>query len=253
MAMTRKEFIESLRKYYLLIIGAVCLFFAAVSPLLAYYTPIIVEWTLAGTEIEMDLGMGDPTAYDAWSQYFANIGQMGLLALAVVYGGLTANEIKKGTIINLLTKGLSRGTAIFAKLTAAAAVWTVCYLPGIFICHFITLYLWDSYEMHNIFLAFFPIWLFGVFLLALVIFGGVWLKSMIGALLTAAVTVIVLGMISFIPNVGKYNPAALAFDGLYQLTAQKGAGDILPAVIICAALIAALTAGSVIIFNKKQI
>ncbi|MDR0326232.1 MAG: ABC transporter permease [Oscillospiraceae bacterium] len=251
-AFCNKEFMESVRTYKLFIMGAVFLLLGMMSPLLARFTPAILE-AVAGEMPEMVIIIPEPSAYDSWLQFFSNIGQMGLLALVIVFSGLTAGEIGKGTVINMLTKGLSRGTVIFSKLSAAAAIWTVCYLLSILAAFAYTAYFWGAHETHHVFLSFFSMWLYGILLIAFVIFGGILTASIYGSMLLTGGVVVVMMLINILPGARPYNPITLSGENALLLTAQRTVSDFAPALIVCAALILLLTAGSVAVFNKKQL
>jgi len=252
-AFTKKEFTENLRTYKFLIMVVVFLIFGAMSPLLAKFTPELLKMSGLSASAASALGVGTPTMIDSWAQFFKNVGQLGLLVVAIVFSGIMANEFTKGTLINMLTKGLKRSTVIFSKLTVAVTVWTLAYLLCLGTCWGYTAYYFAKIGMSNVFISFFSLWLFGVLLIALLIFGGVMFKGILGSLLTAGGAVVVLSIINIIPKFQKYNPATLSGDSMSLLTAHKALSDVLPATIICGVLILLLVTASIWVFRKKQV
>lgn len=246
----KKEFTENLRTYRLFIMGAVFLLFGFMNPAIAKIMPEIVK---AATPAGMEINIPTPTALDSWAQFFKNVGQTGLLVLVIVFCGIMANEFSRGTLINVLTKGMKRSTVIFSKLTMAVIIWSLSYLLCFAVSYFYTAYFWKMDVMNHVFLTFFSLWLYGVLLITLVIIGGILFKSIYGSLLLTGGAVVAMSLINIAPKLQKYNPITLASGNMSLLTAQKAVSDFTPAVIICAALIIALTAASVAIFNKKQI
>jgi len=105
----------------------------------------------------------EPTAYDAWAQFFKNATQMGLFVMVILFSGVLSSELSKGTLINLLTKGLSRTAVILSKYTCMVSVWTI----SISLCFGLT-YGYTAYLSHKVkhqiccFLCF-GLWLFGLF------------------------------------------------------------------------------------------
>ncbi|MBK8434017.1 MAG: hypothetical protein IPL28_23205 [Chloroflexi bacterium] len=80
---------------------------------------------MASMAIEgVSITVPEPTAVDAYSQLFKNLTQMGMIVLLLVFGGMLSNEIARGTLLNMLTKGLSRHAVILAKYTVALLLWT---------------------------------------------------------------------------------------------------------------------------------
>ncbi|WP_222860725.1 hypothetical protein [Paenibacillus antibioticophila] len=64
----------------------------------------------------MTLTIAEPTALDAWIQFFKNTSQMGLILIVILFSGILGTELTRGTLINMLTKGLSRHAVILSKL-----------------------------------------------------------------------------------------------------------------------------------------
>lgn len=245
-AFVKKECIENIRTYKAFIMAAVFLLFGFMSPALAKLTPEIAKMS------KIQMTIPTPTALDSWAQFFKNVGQLGLIVLVVVFCGLMAHEFSRGTLINMLTKGLNRSTVILSKFTVATVIWTLSYLICLAVCYFYTAYFWKMSGMHHVFLSFFSMWLFGVLLISLVLLGGVLLKDVLGSLLFAGGASVVMMLINIAPKLQKYNPGTLASGNMALLTAQKNISDFVPAVIICAAFIILFIAASIVAFNKKQ-
>lgn len=249
-AFTKKEFTENLRTYKLMIMIVVFLIFGVMSPLFAKFTPEILK--AAGLDASA-LGMGMPTAIDSFAQFFKNVGQLGLLVLVIVFSGIMANELSKGTLINILTKGMKRSAVILSKFTMATVIWTVSYLLCLAVTYAYTAYYFTIENTSNVFLTFSSMWLFGVLLVAIVILGGVLFKSIYGSLLLTGGIVVVMMIVNIAPKLQKYNPITLSSDNMQLITAQKAALDFIPAVIICAVLTIVSVIVSIMIFNKKQL
>ena len=249
-AFTKKEFIENLRTYKLMIMIVVFLIFGVMSPLFAKFTPEILK--AAGLDASA-LGVGTPTAIDSFAQFFKNVGQLGLLVLVIVFSGIMANELSKGTLINILTKGMRRSTVILSKFIMATVIWTVSYLLCLAVTYAYTAYYFTIENISNAFLAFSSMWLFGVLLIAIVILGGVLFKNVYGSLLLTGGIVVVMTIVNIAPKLQKYNPITLSSDNMQLIMAQKATSDVMPAVIICAVLTIVSVIASIMIFNKKQL
>ena len=249
-AFTKKEFTENLRTYKLMIMIVVFLIFGVMSPLFAKFTPEILK--AAGLDASA-LGVGTPTAIDSFAQFFKNVGQLGLLVLVIVFSGIMANELSKGTLINILTKGMRRSTVILSKFIMATVIWTVSYLLCLAVTYAYTAYYFTIENISNAFLAFSSMWLFGVLLIAIVILGGVLFKNVYGSLLLTGGIVVVMTIVNIAPKLQKYNPITLSSDNMQLIMAQKATSDVMPAVIICAVLTIVSVIASIMIFNKKQL
>jgi len=250
LAFTKKEFTENLRTYKLMIMTVVFLIFGVMSPLFAKFMPEILK--AAGLDASA-LGIGAPSATDSFAQFFKNVGQMGLIVLVIVFCGIMANEFSKGTLINILTKGMKRSSVILSKFTMSVVIWTVSYLLCLAVTYAYTAYYFDIGHLSNAFLAFFSMWLFGVFLIALLILGGVLFKNIYGSLLLTGGIVVVMMIVNVVPKLHKYNPTTLSGSNLQLIMGQKAASDFIPAVIVCACLTVAAVIASIMAFNKKQV
>jgi ABC-2 type transport system permease protein len=249
-AFSKKEFYESSATFRIHILFAVFLIFGIMSPLLAKLTPEIIK-SLGDTGVIIQVP--EPTALDSWAQFFKNIGQMGILVIVIMFCGIMSNELSKGTLINLLTKGLKRNTVILSKFFVATILWLLAYLLCLGVCFAYTAYFWDIGDMNNALLAFAAPWLFGEFIIALLIFGGTIFGNIYGSLLSCLSMVIVLNIASIFPKTAEFNPITLSGGTLSLLSRAGKPEDFIPAVIICLALTVGLVVASMVIFNKKKV
>ena len=119
-AFFKKEMMENLRTYKFLILALVFLALGIMSPLSAKYLPDLVAAFLPEGA---NLGIGEPAILDSWAQFFKNVPQIGLIVLVILFSTMLSAEFTKGTLVNFVTKGLSRSGVILAKSTAALLIW----------------------------------------------------------------------------------------------------------------------------------
>ncbi|MDR2156249.1 MAG: ABC transporter permease subunit [Clostridiales Family XIII bacterium] len=249
LAFSKKEFHESAATFRLYILLGLFVMFGMMSPLLAKLTPEIIK-SLGDTG--MMISVHEPTSLDAWAQFFHNVGQMGMLVLIIVFCGTMSNELSKGTLVNLLTKGMKRHTVIASKMFASSVLWTFAYLLCFGAGFAYTAYFWDIGELPHALLAFAAPWLFGELLLATHVFGGTLFGNIYGSLLSCIGAVILMNLLSILPGASKYNPVTLSGGTLPLLSGAGKPSDFIPAVLICAAAVVLLTAGSIVMFNRKK-
>jgi ABC-2 type transport system permease protein len=249
-AFVKKEFSEGLRTYKIFILAMVYLLFGFMNPIVAKVTPDLLK-TLMPEGITIN--MPDPSAIDSWAQFFKNISQMGLLVLVIIFSGLVANEFDKGTLVNLLTKGLSRSTVILAKFSSAVVVWTFCYGLCFVVTDVYTAYFWSMAGISNLFLSVFGLWLFGILLIALIIFGGVLFKTVYGSMLLTGGVVVLMMVINIAPKLQKFNPATISSSNVALLTTQTTNADFISASLVCCGAIIVLVIASIFVLDRKQI
>ncbi|MCL2735459.1 MAG: hypothetical protein FWD75_02370 [Propionibacteriaceae bacterium] len=247
----KKEVLESWRTYRLVIMLVAFIALGVLSPLLAKLLPDLLSGTDLGNGIILQ--MPPATALDSWTQYFKNIGQMGVLILVIVFCGVTGTELSKGTLTTILAKGMRRSTVILAKFSVATVIWTLSFVVSLAVTYAYTVYYWGSGPLPHALLAFGSLWVFGVLLIACMVLGGILLSTIYGALVAVAVVVVAGNLVALSPATAPYNPISLAGGTVALLDGSKTTGDFLPAVWISLALILVLLGASVAVFDKKQV
>jgi len=225
-AFLKKELLESMRTYKTFVLMMIFIIFGILNPVMAKVMPELLEALLPEG---MTITIEEPKALDSWMQFFKNGAQTGMIILTVVFSGLMAGELSKGTLINMLTKGLKRRTVILAKFTGALLQWTVAYGASFLITYGYTSYFFPPEQLPHLALAIMAMWVFGLILLALVIFGGLLFKNIYGALLTTGSAVLVMTLLSLFPKVKPYNPMTLVSDNVALLMGEAMARDMFSA------------------------
>ncbi len=249
-AFTKKEMMESFRTYKFYILGVVFLLFGFMNPIIAKVMPDLLSSLLPEG---MNITMSPPTALDAWSQFFKNGSQMGIMILVVIFSGIMAGEFSKGTLVNILTKGMARPTVIFSKLTAATVQWTVSYLLCVSVTYGYTAYFWTMEGVNHLFLSLFGLWLFGELAIGLVILGGILFKNLYGSLLFTGGIIVLMTMLSILPQTSAYNPITLSSANMGLLTGGYEISKFVTASVATFVCLVVSILISVVVFNKKQV
>ena len=245
----KKEFTEQVRTYKLLILVLVFLLLGVMNPLTAKLTPLLLS-SLSAQGFAIDIP--EVTAVSSWEQFFKNGSQMGVIAVLIVFCGLISKEISKGTLLNMLTKGLSRRIVLLSKITVCCILYTAAYLLSFAVTAAGTALFWNGEDVHHLFFSVFCLWLFGLLLLAAEVFGGALFGKTLGSLLFAGGFFVVLSIVGVIPQVSKYNPLTLT-GGAQLVHGINTPADVWPAVLIAGFLILAFFAGAIIVFRKTKI
>lgn len=249
-AFLKKELLESARTYRLLIILLVFFIFGIMNPLTAKLIPEILNTLMTDG---VSITFAEPTAFDSWEQFFKNISQMGLIVTVIVFSGVLGAELSKGTLINMLTKGLSRSTVVLSKYTCMVLIWTMSIVISFFVTWGYTLYLFPGGEVVNLFFSVFCMWLFGIFILALLLFAATLTKNNYGCLLITGASVVICMLFNILPALHKYNPLSLATDNMNLIRNTIEVSALYYAIWIAGILSLIFIASSVLAFRKKQI
>lgn len=250
LAFLKKEIIEYAKTYKLLIMLSVFALFGITNPLVAKLLPeILKNFSTDGITIAVP----EPTAYDSWQQFFKNATQMGLIITVIIFSGILSSELSKGTLINLLTKGLSRTAVMLSKYTSMVLVWTASIAVCFGLTFVYTVYLFPEDETGNLLFSVFCLWLFGLFLLASILFSASLTKSSYGCLLLTGAIVAACMIINIIPSAHKYNPISLSTDNMGLIMNTIEVSSLYGSILISFLLSIILVMFSVMIFRKKQL
>lgn len=248
LAMTKKEFLESIRTFKLLIVVLVFLLFGMLNPVTAKIMPKILSSFLPEG---MTVTLAAPHAIDSWMQFYKNMSTQMILFI-VVFSGIVANELSRGTLIHILTKGLSRKTVILSKFTAVIFMWTVSYLICFGTTFVYTMYLLPG-ELPNTVFPAFCMWLFGVLQISVMLLGGVLFGSIYGSLLLTGGFAGLLMLLNIVPEFAEYSPYLLSSGSVSLLTMDAGVSDFYVSIGVTVALILLFLSGSLVSFDKRQL
>lgn len=250
LAFTKKEFREQARTYKWLIVLSVFFLFGLMSPLLAKMTPVLIS--------SMDMGgvtltLPKPTAMDAYAQYFKNMTQMGIVVLLLIFGGTLSNELVKGTLVNILAKGLSRAAVLLSKYTAAVILWSAGFLLSAVTNYGYTAYLFGEPQVPELIFSMFCLWLFGCFIIALILLSSTLAAGSFGGLILSAVTLFILLLVNILPKAEKFNPVTLASKNTALLNGTVKGDSLYLTIGITIALTVLCLVISILMFRKKKI
>mgnify|MGYP005778231329 FL=1 len=255
-AFLKKEWLEWIRNFRLPVMGLVFLLLAVMSPLAARYLPeIVAEFLPAGMLVELP----EPQAVDAWLQFFKNFSQIGLLVLVVMHSGILSGEYAKGTLVCILTKGMPRKNVILAKFSAAAASWSVLYIPAVALCVGYTWYFWGKdavsgeIDPFGLLFSLSGLWLLGVMFLSILILGATLFSSAYASLLFAGGAALIQIIAGMFPEAISYIPLSMAAGSTEILQKAKEGGIPVEAALSAVAVTVFCQFLSILIFQKRKI
>ena len=245
-----KEVKEQLRNYKFLILGIVFAIVGLLSPLSAKFLPVLLE-NLVDDNITILLE--DPTYIDSWVQFFSNTNQISIIVFLLLFSPILSKEYEKGSLVHMVTKGLSRQSIVLAKGTLLFFCWTVAYWMSGLITWGYTHYYFSDSTAEGLFLPLFSLYSFGLLLLAVLLLGAVLFNSAFAPLLTVGGFVIVSFLADIVPVIHEWNPLQLATRNTEILVLQEGDRLLAQAIgvnyLICISLIIL----SIVLFRRKNI
>lgn len=211
-ALLKKEYLESVRNKKLFIMSFIFLFLGILGPVTAKISPEILKSFLGE---ELAKGLQEPTFIDSWTQFFKNVTQLGFIFIAIIFSNYIVNEFSKKTLINLVAKGLPRFQIVISKMFFASTLWTVSFIIYCLIFNLYTNYIFkENVEILLAIKASIPIWVFGIFLIALECFAGFVFRNTVGALSTLVITIALQFLIGMYDKIAKFLPMFLFSDNI---------------------------------------
>ena len=142
-AFLTKEFTEIRRTWRLWVIPGMLVFFGITSPIIAAITPALVH-SMAASQPGVVIRVPAPTAFDAYAQFLKNLDQFVLIAIVITGAGAISGERSSGTAILALTKPLSRGAFVVAKILSQTMLLVTATALGTVVCLAVTAVMFDG-------------------------------------------------------------------------------------------------------------
>ena len=245
----RKEWMELIRTYRLLVVAIVLVFFGLTSPLLAKFTPEIISFVPGGENLAKLIP--PPTVWDAVAQYVKNMGQFGILLALLLTMGAVAQEKDKGTAAMMLVKPLERGVFLAAKYLALAAMFALCLLAAGIACYYYTLLLFEDMHILNWLVLNALLFLYVMVYVSLTLLCSTLTKSQAAAGGVALGLMAILGLVGAIPGLGKYLPGELITWGTRLM--QGDTSTSWTAFGVSAGLIVASLLAAWLVFKRQEL
>ena len=206
-----KELREQLRTYRLPVVAVVFLTFGILSPVTARYMPEIAK-AFGGTEAAAIVAaLGTPTASDAVERLLGYFVQFGLLISILLAMGSVATEKERGTAALMLSKPVSRGAFLAAKLAAIAINLAVAVAVGASVGYLYIGMLFGTWLPGAGFAAMAALlWLTLVAFAAFTFLGSTLTRSALAAAGIGFVAFAISATLGNLPVVGAYMPGSLA-------------------------------------------
>lgn len=251
LAFTKKETTEQIRSGRMMILGILFVLLGIMNPAVAKLTPWLLEIMADSlAESGMTVVGVNVTAMDSWVQFFKNL-PIGLIAFVLLQSNIFTKEYSSGTLVLSLTKGLGRYKVVISKSAILTALWSGGYWLCFAITYAYNAYFWNNSIAKNLIFSAVCWWLFGIFVISLVVLFSTVSNSNTGALLGTGGVVLGSYLLGFIPKISTYLPTLLT-DGNSLIYGTDGARSYVSAIVITAFATAACFVASIPIFNKKH-
>lgn len=251
-AFLKKEWLELVRSGRLLLLLLVFILFGIMNPAIAMLTPWMTE-LMAEQLAETGFVLTGVTvdAMTSWTQFYKNF-PIALILFVLLCSGIFTAEYQSGTLIPVVTKGLSRRRIAAAKMILLLFTWTALH----FLCYGITYgynaYFWDNGIAAHPLLGAVYCWLFGVWVLAWMLFFSAAAETSTQVLLGTGAAVLGVYVLSFLPKPGKFLPVKL-MEGPSLLSGNTVPGDYCASIGTACGMTAFCLLSAFLCFDRKKL
>ncbi len=201
----KKELLEHLKTYRLLIVVGVLFMFGLSAPLLLAYLPQILR--MSGEVSAIDLPQF--TNVDALKGYLDSVGQVGLLTAILVGMGAIAQERERGTAALVLSKPVGIGPFVLAKFLGLAVLLSLGLVAGAIGCYAYTVVLFGAGDLAAFAFACLLAWVYLMMVLAVTVWLSASFRSQLAAGVLALTTVISTASLAAFALFEPYLPSSL--------------------------------------------
>nr|UWI50491.1 ABC transporter permease [Clostridioides difficile] len=245
---TKKEFIENLRNYKLFSLVTLFLILGISSPLSAKFMPDLIAHFAPTLKVT-----AAPTALDSWTQFSSNISGLGMSLTLIIFCNILSNEYSKGTLVIMLTKGLSRSSVILSKFSVTVIIMSIGFWFSFLAAYGYTIYFWPDANLYHIVFSAFSLWLIGIMYISILILGCVLFKSAFPSVLLVLVSTIAISLLSLPKQLAPYSPNFITSKNIDLISGKVLASEFIIPIILTIIISIVYLLLAVILFKKKQV
>jgi ABC-2 type transport system permease protein len=249
-AVLKKEWMEAVRSYRILIILLVFLFLGISQPLSYYFMPELLD--LAGLPEGMVIEIPPPTNADILSGVLAQYNQVGILVIILVGMGAVNREIESGLAGFVTSLGVSRLNYLLTKWVVLTVISIVSVFAGMFSAAYYTSLLFQPVNWLSVLEVSLIYSVHAVMILTMTLLLSTVFRSQLAAAGAGILAVAVLSLFSTLfKRIADWLPNQAGYLGQKML--YKEAGSIGPKVLVTGLWIILILAVNYLVLRKKEI
>lgn len=246
----KKELAEFVKTWKLLIMLLLFLVSSVLSPVLAYFTPTLLE--LSGLELGgMMEELYNMTMESSYHMYYGNQIQMGFLALIFITCLAVVREKSKGTAVLTLTKNISRATFIISKFTSYVIWYTFVSLVSYGAFALLTQIFFEKSFTKDALVSMLIFYILGILFIASSIFASCLAKNTLTSCLIGFGFYALVFILGTIPYIREYTPGMLN-NNAYAILVGDYSNLLIPLITTGACMVLFIFFG-ILSFEKQEL
>lgn len=247
-AFIKKEGLETWRTKRFFLLMMIFIAFGIMNPLIAKLTPEIMKLSFGE-----DFPVVAPTSLDSWAQFYKNISQMGIYLFAIIFSGTVSQEMNKGTLVNLVTKGMKRWVILLSKWVVLYFQWLLAIFLSFGITYGYTLFYFPDTKSPHPWFALIPLFLFGFFFVSLILFTSTLAKNQFEGLLLTILVMIVGYLAGMFDQLQNWNPISLIGQNMTILQESTKFKELYPSMAMSFIFGLVFLLSSILVLKRKKI
>lgn len=258
LAFFKKELAGILKTYKIWLLPLIFVFLGISSPVAAKFTPALIKAAMQADEAQRQvfgqIKIPEPTAKDAYDQWFKNLSQVGILATILISMGLISGEKAQGTLAMVVTKPISRSSIVVSKFLAYALLLFVSALLGLLTCYLYTALLFGKAPLKPLVLSTAAFSAFILLVLSLTLLASSLTRRQIAAGGLALLATFIFSILASIGHgLDKYSPGAIPGLAARIASDSLAFSKAIPALGVTLAGAVALVAAAALALNRQEI
>ena len=203
-------------------------------------------------DVGINIEMPDPVMADSYVQFISN-STNAFFALIIIYMGSVSTEIKKGTILLVLSKGVPRLDFFFSKYLNGLIMYTFSYAMYTLISIAGTWVFFGQWYFSGLFASIISIYIFGLILMTAAFSASAVAKSAGPGAFAGFGLLILLPLTDFFGKAVKYLPGHLMILPGKYLNQTALTGDLIWPAVTSIIFISLMLIASMIRFRKREL
>ncbi len=206
MILLKKNLLEMVRNKRIIIFSLVFIFISIISAFTAKFLPELISFLLQGIETGNLISVEKGTVADSYVQYIANVGEVGLLLVAIMFVGTIVKEKKSGTYETLKMNGVKDNEIVLSHFVAQIILVSISYILSIAVFVLLNILLFNQIMGVRGFVVLLYIYLILLVIISFSLFVSCLFKKSFRAYLFVILGYFVVGFLEVIPRINKINP-----------------------------------------------